>query len=753
MQKPHMLENRDKVFVRVSSLFLISFLLFANTGCNRNNEKVQLEFSEIESSAIDVQLPVIPWTADSDRSWSNEPALLSISSDSIKLSATAWAALSPGNILFKVVVNEPHHANNETGISTYNGSSIQIGLDVRGDGVGDLSCDAVYVGPDDGTICFALTDNGPQAWAHHINENRFPERFDGSMPQLIRSIKRDEASHTTTYDLAFPWDLFQTPAGFSQYMGLCLLVNTGSDRERKQINWGRGASHIPRPGLMNRVRIESPEDKMSSIITRQSELWVNGDHGAIIISLSSQDSYELHVEVATSKRLFDIPASDTERGIRHFALNAFFPELPQQPVDFHIKLVDRAGGIIAEIIDTLQVPGQKIAKLSHFAENYKDLATHQLVKRSLDALNRAVSWEWEESLRLIREENNPSYAYRTLRYADEILDWLNEDATVWQNYVDRKFQLFTAFDSPVDGHLNVYKVRLPAGWSPGQEYPLLVFLHGAGIRHNLQFLAGDLSPQELNVALDGDMARSGNFYELKPFVGKHTYSGKGEFYVWEQIDHFLEEFTIDKERQYLAGSSMGGMGTWSLGLRTPDQWAAIFINAARAYPEDISNGLGRNVSYLPIMIGHGDDDRLIYVENAFVLRDELKKWGNDPLLKIYPGFGHGMPEGEYARSVKWLLEHKRKRPDQFAFISDSDRYTRCWGITLFGDEGSKQHPGFECRIEGQTVHISSHNATRIEVDLGEKGLRMKGIVKVFLNGKEMYSGEAGLFLLDDKNQY
>jgi len=69
------------------------------------------------------------------------------------------------------------------------------------------------------------------------------------------------------------------------------------------------------------------------------------------------------------------------------------------------------------------------------------------------------------------------------------------------------------------------------------------------------------------------------------------------------------------------------------------------------------------------------------------------------------------------------------------------------------NRNSKEHPDFECRIEGQTVHISSHNATRIEVDLGEKGLRMKGIVKVFLNGKEMYSGEAGLFLLDDKNQY
>ena len=97
------------------------------------------------------------------------------------------------------------------------------------------------------------------------------------------------------------------------------------------------------------------------------------------------------------------------------------------------------------------------------------------------------------------------------------------------------------------------------------------------------------------------------------------------------------------------------------------------------------------------------------------------------------------------------MEHKRERPDQFAFISDSERYTRCWGITLYADEGSKQHPGFDCRIVGQTVHISSHNATRLDVDLGENGLRMKGVVKVFLNGKEMYSGKAGLIQFDVKN--
>ncbi len=743
------LKMKGKTFTKLSVILLAGVFMLVNSTCNRNSENTVFNFSEIKSPLIEDDLPIIHWVDESSESWTEGSPLFLIGDNSNDLSAKTWIALTKEAILFRIIVEESVHANSGTDAKIFNGSSVQIGIDVRGDGVGDLAHDAEYVGPGDGTICFALTDNGPKAWAHHINENRFPEFFDGDMPQLIRSIERDEAAKITTYNIVLPWEDFQTPAGFSQYMGLCILVNSGSNRERKQIKWGSGASHIPRPGLMNRVEIESPHENMASIITKQSELWMDGNSGEIIISISSAESFKVYGKFHTSNKEYEIPATDNEGEIRHFALRAIFPEIPQEPVDFQIKVLDKNGKIVTEIIDELEVPGQKIAKISQLIEKIKSLATNQLIKQSMDALNEAVSWEWEESLRLIREENNPSYAYRTLRYADDILDWLNEDAAVWQNYIDRKLQLFTAFDSPVDGHLNLYKVRLPADWTPDKKYPMLIFLHGSGIKHNLQFLASDLSPKEQNVALDGEFAKNADFYELLPFVGKHKYVGNGEIYVWEQIEHFAEAFIIDEDRQYLSGGSMGGMGTWRIGLRTPDRWAALFINAAMPLSSDIEIGLGRNVSYLPVLIGHGGNDQLVYVENAFLFRDELKKWGNDPIVKIYPGFGHGMPKGEYTKSVQWLMKHKRKRPDKFAFISDSDRYTSCWGITIYSDETSDQNPEFECRIEGQTIYIVSQNTTKLDIDLGENGLRMTGDVKVFWNDKEVFNGKETLIHLNE----
>ncbi len=743
------LKFRGIAFTKLSMLLVLSVFMLVNSACNRNSENTVFKFNEIKSLLIEDDLPIIRWVDEDSESWMEGSPSFIIEDDGNDLSAKTWIGLTKEAILFRIIVEESVHENSKRGTKIFNGSSVQIGIDVRGDGVGDLAHDAEYVGPGDGSICFALTENGPKSWAHHINENRFPEFFDGDMPQLIRNIERDEVAKTTTYDLALSWDEFQTPAGFSQYMGLCIIVNSGSNKERKQIKWGDGASHIPQPGLMNRVEIESPHENMASIITKQSELWMDGNSGEIIISISSAESFKVYGEFLDNKIEYEIPATGNEGDIRHFSLRSIFHELPQEPVDFQIKVLDKNGKIVAGIVDSLLVPGQKIAKISQLTKKIKNIAIHKLIKQSMDALNKALLWEWKESLRLIREENNPSYAYRTLRYADDILDWLNEDAAVWQNYIDRKLQLFTAFDSPVDGHLNLYKVRLPADWTPNKEYPMLIFLHGSGIKHNLQFLASDLSPKEQNVALDGELAKNANFYELLPFVGKHGYEENGEIYVWEQINHFAEAFIIDEDRQYLSGGSMGGMGTWSLGLRTPDRWAALFINAAMPLPSDIEIGLGRNVSYLPILISHGEADQLVYVENAFLFRDELKKWGNDPIVKIYPGFGHGMPKGEYTKSVQWLMTHKRKRPDKFAFISDSDRYTSCWGITIYSDETSDQNLEFDCWIDEQNIYILSQNVTKLDIDLGENGLRMTGDVKVFWNNKEVFNGKETLIHLND----
>jgi len=724
------------ILVVIIKLFILVQSVFGN------GDEPIITFEQIQIETNNIQLPEIFWTDGNNESWKNESPLFSIKNDDNNLSATGWVAVSEKNILFKIIVKEADHSNSERGTKIFNGSSIQIGIDVRGDGVGNLPKDAEYVGEDDATICFALTDEGPKAWAHHIHENRFPETFDGDMPQLIKSITRDEATQTTTYNLAFPWEEFRTPAGFSKYLGMCLIVNSGSNRVRQQINWGEGASHIPRPGLMNKIKISNPPEFHASFVTTNSELWIDGDNGEVIVSLFSPKAHKISVKIGSIEKEFQIPEIVGENEIRQFALKTVFPKLPEKPISVQLKLVNSKNETVLNDTETFEIPGNKKDELCRKITTISNSANHSLLKQSFTALLKAIDAEWQRSLKIIQQENNPSYAHRSLRYMAKLDGVLNEDMADWQNYLNRKYPLLLSFKSPTDEHFNISKVLLPFNWKPETKYPLVVYLHGSGVKHNIQFITDNLSLLELNVALSGDAAKTGDFYELRPFVGEHRYWNRGEVYVWEQIDFFLNEFEIDENRQYLGGSSMGGMGTWSLGLRTQDRWAALLISAARPDKGDIKIGLARNASYLPILITHGEMDQLIYVENAYKMRDEFKKWGNDPFVKIYPGFGHGMPAGEYSKSVEWLLKHSRKRPSQFAFISDSEKYLECWGITLFGERGGDKNPSFECKIEGDTVYITTQNTSKLNVELGEKGLKLKGNVTVILNDKKVYNGNA-----------
>src|SRR5262249_10040230 len=64
--------------------------------------------------------------------------------------------------------------------------------------------------------------------------------------------------------------------------------------------------------------------------------------------------------------------------------------------------------------------------------------------------------------------------------------------------------------------------------------------------------------------------------------GNNAYRWAGETDVFEAIDAFLagerllgREQLLDPKRVVLRGFSMGGAGTWHLGLHTPDRWCVL----------------------------------------------------------------------------------------------------------------------------------------------------------------------------------
>jgi predicted peptidase len=117
-----------------------------------------------------------------------------------------------------------------------------------------------------------------------------------------------------------------------------------------------------------------------------------------------------------------------------------------------------------------------------------------------------------------------------------------------------------------------------------------------------------------------------------------------------------KEYSIDPQRIYLTGLSMGGYGTWDLLARKPDLFAA-------GVP--VCGGGGEStagkIAKIPILVFHGDLDNTVPVSRSRTLVEALKKAGGHPKYTEYAGVGHNSWDKAYAdpKLMNWLFQQKK----------------------------------------------------------------------------------------------
>jgi poly(3-hydroxybutyrate) depolymerase len=197
------------------------------------------------------------------------------------------------------------------------------------------------------------------------------------------------------------------------------------------------------------------------------------------------------------------------------------------------------------------------------------------------------------------------------------------------------------------GELIPYQIYVPSAWTPDRKWPFVVALHGANLDETNMLGRAGAQLQKL--------AEQHGFIVLSP-LGYRLNSGYGsirdfgselagedpqrlqrsEQDVLQAMAQVEREYNVDANRRYLTGNSMGGGGTWWLGGRYPERWAAI---APAAYggvlPEDVP-GLSR----VPIMAVVGERDELGMLDRVRASVATLKSGGVTVDLIEVPGGSH-----------------------------------------------------------------------------------------------------------------
>jgi predicted peptidase len=160
-----------------------------------------------------------------------------------------------------------------------------------------------------------------------------------------------------------------------------------------------------------------------------------------------------------------------------------------------------------------------------------------------------------------------------------------------------------------------------------------------------------LAPQTNNGWASYDLSQQG---PAKPLPGL----GEGSRLALEIVDKLLHEFpqTIDANRIYVTGQSMGGAGVWNMITHRPGIFAAAAVCCGSVSAED-----GTGAINLPLWNFHGDSDQTVPVSVSRERIAARRKAGGHPLATEYAGVDHNVWQWAYTEPalVKWIFAQHR----------------------------------------------------------------------------------------------
>jgi predicted peptidase len=208
-----------------------------------------------------------------------------------------------------------------------------------------------------------------------------------------------------------------------------------------------------------------------------------------------------------------------------------------------------------------------------------------------------------------------------------------------------------------------YLLFLPEKYSPrsrAKRWPLILFLHGSGERGDDVWKVAIHGPPKI-VKDNPDFP----FIVLSPLCPEDKYWS--EELLLHLLDEIVQNYRVDPRRIYLTGLSMGGYGTWKLGLTHPEKFAAIAPICGGGDPIDAllaERKKAQALKTLGIWAFHGRRDPIVPLSESERMLAAMKNAGcADIKLTIYPDAEHDSWTETYENPALygWFLEHKRGR--------------------------------------------------------------------------------------------
>ena len=286
-----------------------------------------------------------------------------------------------------------------------------------------------------------------------------------------------------------------------------------------------------------------------------------------------------------------------------------------------------------------------------------------------------------------------------------------------------------AYRSGIDGSIQPYAVLLPHdyGKDPKKKWRLDTVLHGRD---------SSLTEAKFIATHNGNAPKDLGYIQLEPYGrGNNAYRWAGEGDVLEAMYDFQRwaEVNLDETSTVLRGFSMGGAGTWHIGLHHPSKFCVMGPGAGFTTTHGYIGNLPKELpdyqeKCLRIY------DAVDYAENAFNIpivaysgeKDGQKAAADniEKLLKgfkephqfthlIAPGLEHQMPKEWQEKAETQYRKYADKgrdiRPKRVRFVTYTPQYGHCAWIEIRALEASYEKALVDATRDGNTFAMTTRN--------------------------------------------
>lgn len=228
----------------------------------------------------------------------------------------------------------------------------------------------------------------------------------------------------------------------------------------------------------------------------------------------------------------------------------------------------------------------------------------------------------------------------------------------------------------IQGHDTLkYRVLYPENFNPEKKYPVLFFLHGRGesgndnekqLTHGAKlFLAPEFRQRFPAIVIFPQCAEDSYWsnVEIEAVDGKRFFTfqrGGAPTFAMRLLLGLTEKIEkqtyTDKNRIYVGGLSMGGMGTFEILRRKPKLFAAAFAICGGDNPVNT-----KKYKHVPLWIFHGGLDDVVNPQLSYAIFRELRKQDHTPKYTIYPKANHNSWDPAFAEKdlLPWLFSYSK----------------------------------------------------------------------------------------------